>query len=451
MKFDRFDVTVWGVLGFLVLALLAVIGLGNQIGARVIRAFPESGAEVGGGTRVGIEFAQPMQARTVEAHFEIEPTVSGRFEWTGRTAWFVPARPFQPGVPYTARLRAGSVSQGGQTVRRDVAWQFRARAPWVVYISPANGPRQVWRAPVTGVAPQQLTDVGTNVYDLAVSTADGQIAYSVVNDARGTDLWVMDADGGGQRLLVACGAGLCSTPAWSPDGTRIAYSRESEGLAPDAPTGPPRVWVVDAATGQTAPVYADSQVLGFGPSWSPDGSRLAAVDGSTSSIRVLDLKTSEEMLLPTLMGAMGAWSPDSHQMLYNTLTLAEQRPLISLHLADLTTQQIELVLEPSSADYGYPAWSPTGDWVVVSVRLPDSGPSRQLWLMRPDGSEGRPIVNDPRYTHSAYSWDPWGDALVFQRFEAQTPFPVPQVVVWHMATGESTLLAQDATQAVWQP
>ena len=67
------------------------------------------------------------------------------------------------------------------------------------------------------------------------------------------------------KLHAALGGGI--RPAWSPDGTQIAFGRGG------------RTWVMDAdGTTQT-----DLGVSGNTPTWSPDGTRIAFTRGSASA------------------------------------------------------------------------------------------------------------------------------------------------------------------------
>ena len=58
--------------------------------------------------------------------------------------------------------------------------------------------------------------------------------------------------------------------AWSPDGRRIAWSRQPRG-------GGARVWVTDAATGEAREVVRPGEGNDAQPAWSPDGRHLAFV------------------------------------------------------------------------------------------------------------------------------------------------------------------------------
>lgn len=454
IKLERFDYIVWGVLGLLALAILGVVAAGDRVGAQLTRTRPADGGVVGAYGRVTLEFAQTMEAASVETRFSLEPAVPGVFRWEGARAVFAPSQPFMPGLTYTARLTAGAVSQNGRMAQRDQVWRFTVRAPEIIYLSGVGGgAREVWRLAGAGGVARPLTQTGGMVYDFSVSVDGEQITYSVVNEQRGSDIWVVDREGAAPRKLVDCAADLCTVPAWSPDGARIAFSREPAGLTPGAPNGPPRVWTVSAATGQAAPVYADSQVLGYGPTWSPDGRRLAFFDGANTSIRLLDLESGAEMLVPTRMGTVGSWSPDGRQMVFNDINLDTGQPSVSILVADFETQGIRPLLgdDPNFADFGTPAWSPDGQWLAVSLRTIDSGPSKQIWVMRPDGAEARPITTDTAYTYGGYRWDVWSQALVFQRFELNKPYATPEVAVWRLDTGELTMLALDAATPEWLP
>lgn len=453
MKLDRFDYFVWSVMGALVLAIAGVVAAGDQVGARVTRTFPAAGGEVGAGGRIGVEFAQLMEAQSAEARLTLEPAAAGHMVWEGQQLWFQPAQALQPGVTYTARLAAGAVSRTGRATRQTLTWQFRVRAPGIVFLASIAGPREIWRVPAAGGAPEQLTRTDGQVYDFAVAPDGERLVYSLVNAQNGTDLWLMDRAGQAAQVLVVCGRDICTAPAWALAGQQVAYSREPAGLAPGAPNGPPRVWLVDLASGQTAPLYADTQVLGYGPVWSPDGRRLAFFDGSESAIRLFDLTTREDWLVPTLMGTVGGWSPDGRQMLLTDMNLETGQPYVTLLLADFESRAVKPVLEPEAewADYGGPAWSPDGQWVALTLRAADSGPAKQLWLLRPDGSEGRAVTGDPRYTYGSYQWDPWGARLVFQRFELNVPYATPELVVWTAADDTLTVVAADGAMPDWLP
>ena len=91
-----------------------------------------------------------------------------------------------------------------------------------------------------------------------------RIAY-VVRTGRRYTLHVTDADGEGGQIALASPEPIIS-PAWSPDGKRLAYvSFESQKAV---------VWVQDLGSGERRMV-ANFRGSNSAPAWSPDGQRLA--------------------------------------------------------------------------------------------------------------------------------------------------------------------------------
>jgi len=325
----------------------------------------------------------------------------------------------------------------------------------ILYLSPASDIPELWRAPLPGEpgAPEQLTQTGGRVFDYSVAPDGSRIIYSQINNQSGIDLWLMDSAGGARQLLVLCGQDRCTGSDWSPDGSRVAYSREEVGAGADPRPGPPRIWTVAAGSGQTAPLFQDSQILGHSPSWSPDGQRLAAFDGNAGGIRVLDIETGEQQVLDSQLGQVGEWSPDGQRMLFTAMRLVGEGAFTEVLLADFTTRELNPVIGPEAGyvDAGVPAWSPTEDWIVLGVRRGTDSSARELWLMRPDASEAARIAGDPSFTYGGYSWDPAGSAVVFQRFPLATPDARPDVLIWVMDQQSVEVIAQDAWLARWLP
>ncbi len=119
----------------------------------------------------------------------------------------------------------------------------------------------------------QVRTTGHRIADFIYEKLTGErgvfstrIAY-VIKQAQRFELQIADADGQGAQTALASREPILS-PAWSPDGTRLAYvSFESKK---------PVVYVHSLTTGQRQAV-ANFKGSNSAPSWSPDGKQLAVV------------------------------------------------------------------------------------------------------------------------------------------------------------------------------
>jgi Tol biopolymer transport system component len=132
--------------------------------------------------------------------------------------------------------------------------------------------------------------------------------------AEGTiQLYVVNADGSGLRLLVDL-QGYAETPAWSPDGTRIAFDLQ-DGAGQ-------RIEAIDADGSHRSVIFEEPPGSGPGaPAWSPDGSKIAFVmtdaDGSPD-IFVMKADGSHVTQLTTdpRPDVDPVWSPDGSKIAF---------------------------------------------------------------------------------------------------------------------------------------
>ena len=86
------------------------------------------------------------------------------------------------------------------------------------------------------------------------------------------EIYVMDADGGNQQRLTN-NPDRDFQPSWSPDGKRIAFVSNRDGLM-GAFGITDEIYVMDADGGNQQRLTEDPGDDGS-PSWSPDGKRIA--------------------------------------------------------------------------------------------------------------------------------------------------------------------------------
>lgn len=92
---------------------------------------------------------------------------------------------------------------------------------------------------------------------------------------------VMNADGSGVKDVTPAG-GCESSPAWSPDGSELAFYGSCENGGPYTPQGPFGIWLKhpdgSGARNLTAGVFGSDD----DPAWSPDGRQLVFAWGDYS-------------------------------------------------------------------------------------------------------------------------------------------------------------------------
>jgi tricorn protease len=171
------------------------------------------------------------------------------------------------------------------------------------------------------------------------------------------DLWIVPRAGGQAKRLTSS-PGIETNPAFSPDGSQIAFTGEYDGNMD--------VFVMPAAGGVpkrlTWHPTADA-VLG----WTPDGRRVVFTSGRNAYSRFSELFTAGldgglEEKLPLPMGYEAAFSPDGKRLAYVPLPRAftawkryRGGRTTPVWIAGLADSVIEKVPRPNSNDFN-PMW-----------------------------------------------------------------------------------------------
>ena len=431
-----------GLVSLIGIGLLLGIGLAIFLGLpRLSAAWPPAGAQaVSSRASLRLTFNRPMNQASVEAGLTLAPDVPGAFSWEGNTLVFRPALPWEPGTQVNVSLNGGR-SARGLPLLGSQQWAFSIGRPRLAYL--AGTPPNLW---ITGLEPgdvaQPLTNEPFGVYDYAASPDSAAILYSARREDGGADLRLlrMEGEAPAPEDWLACPGEACVSPTFSPGSAagegQVAYQRHQlvPGLAGDQTLGPAHVYVRElSGEGDRQASEGEARY----PRWAPDG-RLSYFDLERSAIVVHDLASGGVTYVPTSSGEMGTWSSDGQSLIFPDLFFTEHseadhvegepEPSASFYLnlvrVTVATNEIENLSGGEAFDDASAALSPASSWLAFGRKLFTAGqwtPGRQLWLMRPDGSDARALTDDPLYNHSAFHWSPDSAAIAYMRFKLADP------------------------------
>ncbi|GEM_PF-1914056 len=273
---------------------------------------------------------------------------------------------------------------------------------------------QLFAMNVDGTEVVQLTDLSA-AFPAGIEgpewAPDGsRIAFDGEADDGHTHIFAVNADGTGLTQITS-GDGDEIDATWSPDGTQLAVERQR---SPSEPTG---IAIVDVATGELH-MITENPIGGYDafPAWSPDGTRIAFARSPgdqqypSSAVFVVDVDgRGIQRVTPRGLNAYRpAWSPDGTQIIFNTNDTPERIQDAEIYIVASDGSGLRRLTHEENASAFRPTWSPDGEWIMFT-RFAFPGQltkSFDIYVMRPDGTDPRPVTSTPDVAENAGDWRP---------------------------------------------
>jgi Tol biopolymer transport system component len=251
------------------------------------------------------------------------------------------------------------------------------------------------------------------------ATNCGRIVF--VSDRDGNnEIYTCNADGSNVTRLTN-NAAADEDPAWSPDGTQIAFIR-------DMGTWGGNLCIMNADGSNVVQKTFTGDVKN--PAWSPNGTMIAFTDGvveATNSwvtrITVMNLTNGVISELPNTMGSSlepsPAWSPDGTKIVFNSDWWAWDF-VADIHTICSNGSGFTTLTSQFFNDYDYwkPSWSPNGMKLSVIIHpLNNSGALSSIAVMNADGTGLTIIKTDIGISvdnnETRTSWSPDGTRIAY--------------------------------------
>lgn len=270
-----------------------------------------------------------------------------------------------------------------------------------------------------------------------------RLAVVALRDPEWTQLFTVDPQGGARQSLYSLSAAKAPTavypwspPAWSPDGSRIAFTTLDEE-PPDFGSTGTSLATISAEGGALKPIPGTTN--GFQPVFSPDGRTLAFAKQSEEEVRdhagrshdsvsvsiwLADLQTGKTRPLITAgrgdLYIPASFSPDGSRLAISRKIDGGQSEAV---VYGLDGRQISIL-----ASNAYePIYSPDGKSIALlrgprkdvtrhfppSGRLHLSARMTDIFVMPASGGPLRRVTDTPRGAEETPRWDPSGLLLAY--------------------------------------
>jgi tol-pal system beta propeller repeat protein TolB len=285
----------------------------------------------------------------------------------------------------------------------------------IAFASDRAGNMDIWVMNADGTNPVQLTNDPLPEVFPTFSPDGNKIAFAR-GERAGAEIHVMNANGTGQTQLTSNAMGDAQ-PAWSPDGTQIAFLRVEQ------PTLDREIYVMNAngsgerdLTNDPPPADpADFPPFDIEPAWSPDGTQIAfSSDRSSESpepcLAVYTMSpngTDIRKLTADSMEAFSpAWSPEGDKLAFSDHACTGESDLFVMNPDGTGVRQL---FETRANETGA-TWSPDGKKIafdrfkLTSVGIvPGTG---EIYVVGENGKSLQNLTKYPGADDEHPDWSP---------------------------------------------
>jgi Tol biopolymer transport system component len=261
--------------------------------------------------------------------------------------------------------------------------------PALVVQSSRDGPIELYTMKSDGSGIRRLTNNPGNDVMPAWSPDGTKIAFASVRGGVAREIFVMNADGSNQQRLTTLGTAP-GYPDWSPDGSRIVFHASRGG-------GDFALFVMNADGSNVRQITTTDSYLR--PRWSPDGSLILATWFETTAqgsaggkAAVIDLDGGHLKILSkqSMNDLSASWSPDGQHVVFRSVRGRNMDWMLVVVNADGTNER---ELGPNTIGAGENSWSKTTGRIYFS----NTYVGGMIYSVRPDGSDLRRVSSDGGY------------------------------------------------------
>jgi Tol biopolymer transport system component len=234
----------------------------------------------------------------------------------------------------------------------------------------------------------QLTKTSTLDESSPAFSPDGNyIAFT-----RNAGLWVMRSDGTEQHLIASVSDS--SSFAWSPDGSKLAFFRNlSSGHG---------IWTINVDGSGLTNLITDDAVRG-GVTWSPDGTKLAFTRNEQIWTMNADGSGQTQLTSGPLLHFSPNWSPDGTKIAFAGCTDCSSEDIYTIPSTGGSATL--LPGDPALLHSSDPNWSPDGTKIVFADCPDEVQCVNDLYVMSSDGSAATLLQGAPQ-DESQPDWQP---------------------------------------------
>lgn len=253
----------------------------------------------------------------------------------------------------------------------------------IVYVCYINQIDQICIMNANGTGRRQLTDFLSTAFYPSLSP-DGQTIYFSSNQSGTFEIYSIDIDGNRLQRLTN-GIGSLYAPELAPDGGRIIFANSGSGL-----------WIMNPDGSEARAITFKDDI---DPAWSPDGSMIAFASNHSGQRQLYvanaNGKKVEKVTDLSNMGGRSSWSPDGTKLAFYRGPAGDH----DIYVINVNGSGLKRLT--NGGDNLGPSWSPDGEWIAFTSFRDGNN---EVYVMRADGSRETRLTNNP-----TSDWQPrWG-------------------------------------------